>query len=297
MLLSLAAGVLLLFRFADPAITEASGLAVACPSGLVLTHNDSGDSARFFAVDRSGRTVGTYRLAGASAYDVEDIALSGDRVYLGDIGDNGRSRDYVDVYETRVPERRGTVSVPFTRHRLRYPDGAHDAEALLVSGGRIYVVVKSGDGAVYAAPPSGQGVMRKVAETGISFVTGGDVSPDGRQVVLRTYGDAYVWRADTDIASAFDSDPTEVDLPAQRQGEAVAYDCDGRRLLVTSEGEHQAVYAVPFPSLDPAPSLSPSPAATPAPGSIGPAGWAAIAAASFVVVAAPLVFAFRRRGR
>ena len=43
------------FRFADPAITEASALVVQ--DGLFLTVNDSGDSGRVFVVDRSGATV------------------------------------------------------------------------------------------------------------------------------------------------------------------------------------------------------------------------------------------------
>ena len=297
MLLSLAAGVLLLFRFDDARITEASGLAVACPSGLVLTHNDSGDPARFFAVDRQGRTVATYRLQGADAVDWEDMARDGDRLYLADIGDNTRSRDHVDVYETAVPNGSGPTALPATRHRLRYPDGAHDAEALLVRDGRIFVVVKSGDGAVYAAPDSGEGTMRKVATSGLTLVTGGDVSPDGRHLVLRTYGDAFVWDVDGSVGAAFDASPRRVDLPSERQGEAVAYDCDGHRLLVTSEGLHEAVYAVPLgsPSAAPAPGASPSPAARPATGGLGPAGWAAIAAASALTVAVVSWLAVRRR--
>ena len=299
MLVSLAAG-LLLFRFDDARITEASGLAVACPSGLVLTHNDSGDTARFFAVDRHGRTVATYSLRGADAVDWEDMARDGDRLYLADIGDNARSRDHVDVYETAVPDGSGPTTLVATRHRLRYPDGAHDAEALLVRDGRIFVVVKSGDGAVYAAPDSGDGTMRKVATSGLTLVTGGDVSPDGRQLVLRTYGDAFVWDVDGSVPAAFDASPRRVDLPSERQGEAVTYDCDGHRLLVTSEGLHEAVYAVPLAppassSAAPAAGASPSPAARPATGGLGPAGWAAIAAASALTVAVVSWLAARRR--
>ena len=51
----------MVFRFADPAIVESSGLTVA--DGLVSTVNDSGDSARVFTVDAdSGRTVGVTTL-------------------------------------------------------------------------------------------------------------------------------------------------------------------------------------------------------------------------------------------
>src|SRR4029453_18052009 len=58
-------------------VTEASGLANSGNNpGIYWTHNDSGDSARFFAVDGStGGVAAAYELVGASAVDWEDMAL------------------------------------------------------------------------------------------------------------------------------------------------------------------------------------------------------------------------------
>ena len=94
---------------------------------------------------RAGRAARRVAVAdldvpGAEAVDWEDLALGpgpGGRplLYLGDIGDNREARETVDVY--RVPEPRATsgatATAPATRLRLRYPDGAHDAETLLVA--------------------------------------------------------------------------------------------------------------------------------------------------------------------
>lgn len=52
--------------------------------GLLYVQNDSGDSARIFAVDaRSGRTLAVYSVPGATNVDWEDIAVATDSRVLG----------------------------------------------------------------------------------------------------------------------------------------------------------------------------------------------------------------------
>src|SRR5262249_7387635 len=92
------------------AIFEASGLVASrAHSGVWWVHNDSGDSARVFAISSEGALLGTFQLAGASAQDWEDIALgpgpkSGvDYLYLGDIGDNGEARENIVVWRLEEP--------------------------------------------------------------------------------------------------------------------------------------------------------------------------------------------------
>lgn len=272
-----------LFSLADDRITEASGLAASRRQpGVLYTHNDSGDVGRFFAVGPDGRTRATFQLAGVRAVDWEDLALAPDArgvasVWLADIGDNRAQRPAVTVYRVDEPEvARGDATLPADAYRLRYPDGAHDAEALLVApGGRLVVATKTytGSSAVYATPdPPGPGreqLLRRVADlrfalTGSSggpsvvgqlAVTGGDLSADGSQVVLRTYTDAYLWPVPAaDVTAAFAGPPRRVALPPQRLGEAVTFSPDGSALLVTSEGVGAAVYAVPLSA--PAPSTA-----------------------------------------
>lgn len=266
------------FRFHDPRITEASGIAVAQRTrDVVFVQNDSGDSARFFAVDeRSGATLATIRVRGARNRDWEDLATEPDAagtpsVWLADIGDNDAQRSDVQVYrvaEPRLTGRRGRIAVgPAQVWRLRYPDGPHDAESLAVTPhGTGYVVTKSvlGSSGVYRMPaePSPRvATMRRVGTVsflpsgghtpfGISgdlLATGAAVSRDGRLLAIRTYGAAYVWRVGAGgVTAALQRAPRRVALPSQPQGEGVTF--AGHRLLIDSEGRGSAVDAVALPA-------------------------------------------------
>ena len=86
------------FVFADPRITESSGLATSSTGELVYTHNDSGDEGRFFAVGPDGRTRTAYVVPGVEPRDWEDMARGPDEqgrssLWLGDIGDNNAVRE------------------------------------------------------------------------------------------------------------------------------------------------------------------------------------------------------------
>ena len=68
-----------LFTFSDERITESSGLVASSVSDeWFFTHNDSGDDARFYVVDRGGRTLATHTLPGVDASDWEDLARGPD---------------------------------------------------------------------------------------------------------------------------------------------------------------------------------------------------------------------------
>jgi hypothetical protein len=244
----------------DPTLLESSGLAVsATHPGVLWTHNDGGSVAQVLAVDRHGSTVATVTLAGIDPYDPEALAPGTDgqgrpALFLGDLGDNRRSRPDVSVFRFREPTRLADATVPARWYRFTYPDGPHDAEALLVDpDGRILVATKAISGAaLYQAPrklvaeAQGPNVLTRLADVP-ALVTDGAYLPDGR-FVLRTYTSVYVYdRPGHEVARA--------PLPSQPQGESVA--ADGDRLLVGSEGARSTVLAVPVPG-DPSPATSTS---------------------------------------
>ena len=247
----------------ERAVRESSGLVASRRNpGLFWTHNDSGDGPLVYAFDRAGRARGTFRVAGAQARDWEDIAAGPgpaagvSYLYAGDIGDNDRGREFVVVY--RFPEPQvaegpaGGVreTEPAEAIKIKYPDGAHNAEALLVHPhtGDLYVVTKAPDGAgVYKlAAPYGPGGVHTLARVALlrgpdffgTLVTGGDVSPDGRRVALCDYAQGYELTLPAG-ARGFDDiwaqKPTAVPLGLRIQGEAVCYRLDGAALLATSE--------------------------------------------------------------
>jgi hypothetical protein len=287
-----------LFRLADPRIDEASGIAAGIASHVVYVQNDSGDSARFFALDpTSGATRGTFSVHGARNVDWEDIAVARDAhgtpsVWLADVGDNDTVRTTVQLYRVDEPHV-SLTGAPVERSigpadvwNLRYPDAAHDAETLIVDGaGRAFVVTKSvlGTSGVYEVPPApGAAVqtMRRVGSVrfaptstpgpfgivGQLAATGGSFG-DGL-VVIRTYTDAYVWPAPDGVAAALRGPPLRVQLPRQQQGEGVCV--SGGALLVDSEGADSPVYAVPFTAPKPAPSTARTTPVSPAPSTSQP---------------------------
>ncbi len=238
------------------AVSESSGVVAASRSDLLFTHNDSGDTARFFGLDRTCRTVATYTLTAVQARDWEDVSRGpGGSLWFADIGDNRATRDRgVLVHRVAEPLAGGPTRLTPTTYRLRYEDGPHDAEALLVTPrtGRLLVITKSlGSAAgVYAAdlPLRAGGVgniLRLVATAPVSLVTGGDISPDGTKVVLRNYSAAYEWDVPGgDVVAAFAGEPVRVPLPASQQGEGISYDRGGQSLITTSEGVGSPVFVL-----------------------------------------------------
>ena len=266
------------FAFDDPAIVEASALVV--DDGLFLTTNDSGDTGRVFAVDRSGRTGGVTHWSDDPP-DTEALAPAGHGfVWVGDIGDNFAHRSTIEI--ARIPVGRGDRTVRPTTYRLVYPDGPTDAETLMrdPATGRLYLATKNVFGGVlYAVPaqldPSGTNRLTPVGRV-LPIATDGSFFPDGKHLVVRNYDTAvvYAWPSLQPIGSFA--------LPHQRQGEGIAVADDGR-VYLSSEGPHSPVIEVSLPariraavrppsSAGPSSPASPSVASPPDPSQTEPSG-------------------------
>ena len=255
----------------DQRISESSGLGASRRYPRYLwTHNDSGDGPRLFLLSPQGNTVTVATLDGARNRDWEDMAVAGTGslawVYAGDIGDNLRMRANIAIYRFREPQIAlnnppQTVTVPWARMTLTYPDGPHDAEALLATaGGYLVIATKDSDASrIYMTPrPFAADTTQKLVQVGTytfqteegfgRMVTGGDLSPDGKRLVLRTYTRAYEWTLPvsgnllTSWQAVWKTAPRAIALPATRQGEAICYSADGQRLSTTSEGSPAPLY-------------------------------------------------------
>ena len=113
-----------LCQISDARLAELSGLVAV--GDQVLAVNDGGDQVAVHLLDASCQVVDVHTAA-VDPYDPEDMALGADgTVWLADTGDNNVNRPTVALLALR-PD--GTTSV----YRLTYPDGPHDAEALLLA--------------------------------------------------------------------------------------------------------------------------------------------------------------------
>lgn len=238
----------------DDRLSEVSGMVSDGTSWYMV--NDGGSQLEVFVLNKSCAV--TRVITGSiDPYDVEDLARTRDgTLWLADTGDNNKQRETVALHKL-TPDGRATL------YRLTYPDGQHDAEALLVDrAGVPYVITKNvlGQSEVFRPDTElrspGPTPLVKVAElalqgtdtqggpvgaTGSVLVTGGATSADGSVVALRTYTDAYLYAVpDGDVAAALSGEPVRVPLPAEEQGEAIALAPNGA-LLSVSEGTNQRV--------------------------------------------------------
>jgi hypothetical protein len=220
---------------------------MAVRDGGLWAMSDGGRRIELLRLDADTCEVADTRTASVDPYDAEDLALGPDgALWVADTGDNERARDTVAVI---VVPPRGDARL----HRLTYPDGPHDAEALLVDArGRPLVVTKEvgRPAGIYrtAEEPGGAGpipllrvgeltlppsdtVGGPVGGIGSRVVTGAAESADGSVIALRSYTDAWLYSVrDGDIIGALSGTPVQVPLPDEPQGEAIAFEPDGTLL-------------------------------------------------------------------
>jgi hypothetical protein len=247
-----------------PLITEASGIVASRKNvGVLWVHNDSGDAARIFAINAEGKLLGVCTVTGAQNRDWEDIALgpgpdpNKSYIYIGEIGDNNARYPSVKVH--RIPEPNADPVRPFVSQRsapcetieLTYPDGPRDAETLLVDPltKDIYVVAKRElfckvYMAAYPQSTTKATKMTRVALLPWPMATGGDVSSDGRQVIVRGYYNASLWtrQVGEPLWKAFSGPRVDLPVAAEPQGEGICFDANDQGYYTISDGLHPAVY-------------------------------------------------------
>jgi hypothetical protein len=248
------------------AIDEVSGVAASrVHDGVLYVHDDSGESARFFAIDRAGASRGTFTLEGVTAIDWEDVAAApcadgtpGCLVFA-DTGDNAAARAEVAILRVREPAEVGDgveATLAAESFSFSYPDGPHDVEAVAVhpATGVVTLVSKDVPSVVFELrPPLADGMSAvRIGEvtlpSAVPLATGADVDPSAARLAIRTYSDVLLFpipatgtAADALVLGAACSAP----IAAELQGEAVAFLADGSGLVTIPEGAGAEVHHLP----------------------------------------------------
>lgn len=253
------------------AVNESSGLALATGGQALWTHNDSGEPV-LYRVGLDGRALGQVTVSGARVTDWEDVAAGpcpggGPCLYVGDIGDNEAARPSITIYRVHEPGVGDARTRPAEALSAVYPEGAQDAEALVVlPDGGIFVVTKGETGGItiYRMPrtarPGTAARLERVAQLAPGVVdrpqriTGAAASPDGQWLALRTLRQLAFYRTG-DLASGRLGAPLTVDLRPlnEAQGEAVEFGPNGTVFLSSEAGGKNAQatlsrLACPLPS-------------------------------------------------
>lgn len=267
-------------------LVEASGLAASRRhSGLLWALNDSGNLPALFALKTSGADLGQVTLAGVKNRDWEDLAAfvwQGEPYLLvADTGDNRGKRDRVILHALPEPQAddRGRFSgevQPAWSWFFTYPDGSRDCEALAVDeiAGRILLLSKRSQPPVLYSlplgPPFDDTLQIATAIGSVATIpqpsslellllygkynaqpTAMDLSANGRDLLILTYGHAYLYRRShgQDWAAVVAEQPQTIALPdlfTLAQREAACFSADGHSLFVTGEGEGAALLQLKF---------------------------------------------------
>lgn len=256
-------------------ITESSGLAASkCQTDVIWTHNDSGDGPYIFAISEKGKDLGTWKVSGATNKDWEDISERREPdgkcyLYIGEIGNNELEREELAVYKVLEPTvndqtKNSTRNEPLETEpafvlRFKYPDSRQNAETLLVHPltGEIYVLSKSQKvpSTVFKLQPEFNGpvqtasIIAKITVPAVpnGLITGGDISGDGKHVVICDYFAGYELTLPSHAAGfdeIWNQKPLRFDLGRREVGETVAYSTDGDQVFATSEDRNAPIYRV-----------------------------------------------------
>jgi len=250
----------------DPVVNESSGMAVSrrIPDRSYRI-NDSGDSGRFFVLNLAGTLSKTVYVPGFNPLDTEDMAVgpcgdSIDCIFIGDIGDNERRRQTVELVVVEERADFGALAQPLHRVLMRYPDGPHDAEALGVHpDGSIYITTKdamrsqifrlkrdqwrNSRNPIEVLEPVLTLDWPSLRPNTLPFsrmVTAMSIAPDGKRFLLLNYADAMEFFIDLSVTTDPSKWKAGVDyrtifLTTLEQEEAIAYLPDGRSLLYDTE--------------------------------------------------------------
>jgi hypothetical protein len=258
-------------------ISEGSGMVLSRQNpGVAWIHNDNNWAGSIFAIATNGAYLGRFYIPTVFSGDFEDIAIGPgpnpefQYVYLGDIGDNFFSRSQIFVYRFPEPAAYGyfATGIPLDQPlqgvqtiTLIYPDGPHDAEALMIDPltGDLFIVTKEDtgqsttvNGALYRATraqlDSGASVtltkMREIAFSGFRNVSAGDISFDGRLITMRRNARVWMWNrsASQTVSDALAVAGSNVGTPTEANGEGIGFHPTGLGYYTHSEGYAQTNY-------------------------------------------------------
>lgn len=263
-------------------IRECSGFAASKKyPGVFWTLSDSGDSARIFAVDATGRTIANdagaafsgIRVTGARNIDWESLAVDErGRLIIGDFGNNLSARKELCLYVLGT-EPDPAKAAPTGRARrvpFRYadqkvvpdPQKNHDGEAMFCWRGDVYVLTKEwrATGSVlHRIDMSADETTPKPTTPVCRFesygmVTDAAVSPDGKRLAVLTYTGVWVFDLPTSpaihnpLAGGVLYRPLRFPLLSW-QVEAIAFTDDETLLIGNEEAD---LYRVKIGELSPA---------------------------------------------
>ncbi len=241
----------LVAALSNGSITEASGIADSkLNKGYCWVLEDSGNPPQLYLLRHDGLVADSVMVDGAVNRDWEDMARSDSRddgksyLYIGDIGDNNAQYPECVIYRLAEPVAGAGTVTGVESIRYRYPDGPRDAEALLIDHQTqdIYIVTKRDSLSRVYRLPYPQSTDSTIEATYLfelpyNGVVAAATSPDGREIILKTYTTLYYYAGEVPESPAdlLRKQPVQLGYQIEAQGEAVSFGLDNNGFFTLSE--------------------------------------------------------------
>lgn len=237
----------------DPLLKEVSGIVVSREKGNFWVHNDSGDGANIYLIDRHAKLLKTFTLEGVNVIDCEDIdrLRIGNKNYLvlADIGNNLGKRTWASLYVFPEPSICDSTLISKKDIKtifVKFPGQKRlDAEAIMVDpqDNMLYVVSKREfRSTVYSAPVFANTkqqyfTLSKTAELPFTFATAAAIDPAGKEMLIKNITTIFYWKKKSgkSWAEAFQRKPIEIPYAVEPQGEAITFDDESNGFYTLSE--------------------------------------------------------------
>jgi hypothetical protein len=223
-------------------VREASGLAASRKFPGRLYHiNDSGDNGTFYTTDSDGKNTKAVAIENFKPQDTEALSLGPCGVeraclFIGDIGDNERRRQSIEIVVVDEAENFPKSVKPRQRLRLRYPDGPHDSESMAVHpDGTIFILTKESPARLFRVDPrAGTPALTAVMTLDVGGApTDISISDDGSRLLALTYLEAVEFGIDFGKFTL--RYRQKIPIQFLQQQEAVTYLAGGRSFIYSSE--------------------------------------------------------------
>jgi hypothetical protein len=224
-------------------IGEASGIADSKANPCYLwVQEDSGNPPELTLLNHNGTTLKKIYVKNATNRDWEDMALSGNDLYVADIGDNAQVYPAYSIYKFSEPASSADTINSTERIQFMYPDGSHDAEAFLIDPVTkdIFIITKRDIPArIYKLnfPYAALSTVSLAGSLPYSFVTSAALSPDGKEIMVRTYNAVTYYKIlpGQSIDQALQGSYKSLSHVQEPQGEALTFANDNSGFYTLSE--------------------------------------------------------------
>jgi len=239
-------------------IDETSGLEII--DGQFITHNDSGDEAKLYYLDKKGVIVHERNLHGAKNNDWEDITKDEDYLYVANMGNNLDNRKNLSIFKVPIDTSNDQLEVI----EFNYPEqikfitleksSQYDAEGLIAIDENLIIFTKNKlkkITEIYTLPKTaGKYEAKKIGSLNTqSIITGADYDSKTKLLALTGSlsfkGDEYyiLKIEDFDLESNKDYKINMYEIPiGKTQVEAIKI-IDSNTFWITSEDEASSTSA------------------------------------------------------